>query len=126
MNQKSSYAFRIVLGGWLVYLGGSLLYQMFKEKPSNMIVMCMIAAAFMIIGGIFAGASLKGLYDIRKGELPAVPEDAGNTDVSEFMNEENKINQLENNKGNTESDVEIEEEETQESGQELENDYEEK
>ena len=49
MNQKSSYAFRLVLGGWLTYLGVSLLYQMYKERPSNMVLISVIAVVFVIV-----------------------------------------------------------------------------
>lgn len=66
MNDKSRCAFRIVLGGWLVYLGCSLLWQMYNERPSNMILMSAIAVVFVIVGTVCVGHSLKVLYDLRR------------------------------------------------------------
>ena len=65
MNQKSSYAFRLVLGGWLTYLGVSLLYQMYKERPSNMVLISVIAVIFVIVGAVCAIHSLLKILGIR-------------------------------------------------------------
>ena len=65
MNQKSSYAFRLVLGGWLTYLGISLLYQMYKERPSNMVLISAIAVVFVIVGAVCAIHSLLKIFGIR-------------------------------------------------------------
>ena len=68
MNKKAGYAFRIVLGGYLAYLGIRLLLQMVKEKPSNMILMCVVGAIFLIIGGGYAIYCMKKVWDIIKEE----------------------------------------------------------
>lgn len=71
MNKKGVYAFRIVLGGYLAYLGISILIQMYNERPTNMVVMCAAGAAFLVIGGGYAAFSLKKVLDIRKEERGA-------------------------------------------------------
>ena len=72
MNKKAGYAFRIVLGGYLAYLGIRLLLQMVKEKPSNMILMCVVGAIFLIIGGGYAIYCMKKVWDIIKEERAGV------------------------------------------------------
>ena len=69
MNQKSSYAFRLVLGGWLTYLGVSLLYQMYKERPSNMVLISVIAVIFVVVGAVCAIHSLLKILGIRMPKL---------------------------------------------------------
>lgn len=69
MNQKSSYAFRLVLGGWLTYLGVSLLYQMYKERPSNMVLISAIAVIFVVVGAVCAIHSLLKILGIRMPKL---------------------------------------------------------
>ena len=69
MNQKSSYAFRLVLGGWLTYLGVSLLYQMYKERPSNMVLISVIAVVFVVVGAVCAIHSLLKILGVRMPRL---------------------------------------------------------
>ena len=69
MNQKSSYACRLVLGGWLTYLGVSLLYQMYKERPSNMVLISVIAVIFVVVGAVCAIHSLLKILGIRMPNL---------------------------------------------------------
>ena len=69
MNQKSSYAFRLVLGGWLTYLGVSLLYQMYKERPGNMVLISVIAVIFVVVGAVCAIHSLLKILGIRMPKL---------------------------------------------------------
>lgn len=68
MNGKPIYAFRIVLGGYLAYLGVKLIYQMIKVQPTNMLLTGIMGAVFAIVGGSYAIYSLKKLIDIRKEE----------------------------------------------------------
>ena len=37
MNKKAWYTFRIVLGGYLAWLGIRMLIEMVNEKPNNMV-----------------------------------------------------------------------------------------
>ena len=50
MNKKAFYAFRIVLGGYLAYLGAGILIQMINERPGNMAFMIIVAVIFLIVG----------------------------------------------------------------------------
>lgn len=67
-NRKTGYALRIVLGGYLAYLGVRLLLQMLEEKPSNMVVMSVAAVLFIIIGGGYALYSIKKVIDISRAD----------------------------------------------------------
>ena len=40
MNKKAWYTFRIVLGGYLAWLGIRMLIEMVNEKPNNMVYVC--------------------------------------------------------------------------------------
>lgn len=81
MNKKAAYAFRIVLGGYLAYLGVQILIQMVKEEPTNMIFMCVTGIAFVIIGVGYAAYSLKKVFDIIKEENhPGEPSEADEPD----------------------------------------------
>ena len=93
MNQKSGYAFRVVLGGWLFYLGCSLLYQMYKEQPSNMVLISTIAVVFVVIGGVCVIHSLKKIYDIRKAELygPEAEEAQPDVNAGDSVPRDNKV-----------------------------------
>ena len=62
------YIFRVILGGYLGYLGIKLLVQMSQEKPSNMILMSVMGALFVVVGVGYAIFSLKKVLDLRKGE----------------------------------------------------------
>ena len=66
MDKKAGYAFRIVLGGYLAYLGIRILIQMSEERPSNMVFMCVMAVIFTVIGCGYAIYSLKKVWDMRK------------------------------------------------------------
>lgn len=75
MNKKAGYAFRIVLGGYLAYLGIRMLIQMADERPNNMVLMSVMAVIFTVIGGGYTICSLKKVWDLRKEEM-------GGADVS--------------------------------------------
>lgn len=79
MDKKGMYIFRVILGGYLGYLGIKLLVQMSQEKPSNMILMSVMGALFVVVGVGYAIFSLKKVLDLRKGEesdeSPAATED---------------------------------------------------
>lgn len=68
MDKKGMYIFRVILGGYLGYLGIKLLVQMSQEKPSNMILMSVMGALFVVVGVGYAIFSLKKVLDLRKGE----------------------------------------------------------
>lgn len=77
MNKKAVYAFRIVLGGYLAWIGVRLIFETTKEQPTNMIFMCVMGALFVLIGGGYAIYSLKKVLDIRKEERGAYGTESG-------------------------------------------------
>lgn len=77
MNKKRSTALRIVLGAYLTFIGGQLMYDVVTEKPSDMTLKCAMAAVFMIIGVGYIIWSIRGAVDFsqwKKKKAP-VPED---------------------------------------------------
>ena len=68
MNKKSGCALRIVLGGYLTYLGIRILSEMIQQRPSNMTLMSVLAVVFILVGVAYAGNAIcKTLeIDIKK------------------------------------------------------------
>ena len=61
MNKKAWYTFRIVLGGYLAWLGIRMLIEMVNEKPNNMVFMCVM--------------SVKKMFDLKKEDHRIEEED---------------------------------------------------
>ena len=64
MNKKSGYALRIVLGGYLTYLGIRILSQMIQQRPSNMTLMSVLAVVFILVGVAYAGNAICKTFEI--------------------------------------------------------------
>ena len=64
MNKKSGYALRIVLGGYLTYLGIRILSEMVKQRPSNMTLMSVLAVVFILVGVAYAGNAICKTFEI--------------------------------------------------------------
>ena len=64
MNKKSGYALRIVLGGYLTYLGIRILSEMIQQRPSNMTLMSVLAVVFILVGVAYAGNALCKTFEI--------------------------------------------------------------
>ena len=69
LNRKAGYAFRIVLGGYLAYIGIRILRQMVDNRPSNLVFMSVMAVIFAVIGSAYAIYSLQKVWDMRKEEM---------------------------------------------------------
>ena len=72
MNKKAWYTFRIVLGGYLAWLGIRMLIEMVNEKPNNMVVMSVI---FILIGLAYAIYYVKKMFDLKKEDHRIEEED---------------------------------------------------
>ena len=68
MNKKAGYAFRIVLGGYLAWIGIRMIIQMVNERPSNMVFMCVMGGIFVLVGAPYAIYSLKKMWTLTWGE----------------------------------------------------------
>ena len=64
MNKKSGYALRIVLGGYLTYLGIRILSEMIQQRPSNMTLMSVLAVVFILVGVAYAGNAISKTFEI--------------------------------------------------------------
>ena len=68
MNNKRGHIIRAVLGGYLAYLGVRILMQVIENKPSDQTLMSVLAVLFIIIGGCYAGFSIRGIIRAVKSE----------------------------------------------------------
>ena len=75
MNKKSGYALRIVLGGYLTYLGIRILSEMIQQRPSNMTLMSVLAVVFILVGVAYAGNAICKIAK-RKAEQKRKAEEA--------------------------------------------------
>ena len=64
MNKKSGYALRIVLGGYLTYLGIRILSEMIQQRPSNMTLMSVLAVVFILVGVAYAWNAICKTFEI--------------------------------------------------------------
>lgn len=140
MNQKAAFAIRIVLGGYLAYLGVRIIIEMTNEKPSNMIFMTVAGVFFLVVGAGYAGYCIKKVWEIRQSERnPQTHGQEGERSVSEIKPEDVKTGtmkvkpeEVENGTGKVKpEEVKIETEKdktvgTEEKEEEIETDYEEK
>ena len=75
MNKKAWYTFRIVLGGYLAWLGIRMLIEMVNEKPNNMVFMCTMSVIFILIGLAYAIYYVKKIFDLKKEDHRIEEED---------------------------------------------------
>lgn len=71
MNKKSGHAIRIVLGGYLAYLGVRILMETIQKKPSNEVLMLVLAVVFLLIGIAYAGNSICKVFGIDFKKISA-------------------------------------------------------
>lgn len=64
MNKKSGHAVRIVLGGYLAYLGVRILTETIQKRPSNMTLMSVMAVIFIVVGIGYAGNAICKVFDV--------------------------------------------------------------
>ncbi len=109
MNNKTGYGLRIVVGGYLAYLGIRMLIQTVNDRPANMIFMAAMAVIFAVVGIAYAVYCLKKVWKMGKEDTKLQEDALSETD------------------GNTEDESEAAaEEQPEEQTEEIENDYEEK
>lgn len=124
MNKKAGYAFRIVLGGYLAWLGIRMLIQLYNERPSNMVFMGIMSVIFTVIGSGYAIYSLKKVLELKKEEMGMAGDESAQEETPEV---------IEVSDGKQTEVIEVSDEEQPEKAdvqetvkEEVENDYEEK
>lgn len=132
MNNKTGYGLRIVLGGYLAYLGIRMLIQTINDRPANMMFMGAMAVLFAVVGIAYAVYSLKKVWEMRKEEMKSPEDDGSESDIyqEEAAEEEAKTEE----KTSEASAEKVSDEKTEETPEavseghieEIENDYEEK
>ena len=84
MNKKSGYALRIVLGGYLTYLGIRILSEMIQQRPSNMTLMSVLAVVFILVGVAYAGNAICKTFEIDiKKQIAKMIAESTTTEVSD-------------------------------------------
>ena len=112
MNNRTGYGLRIVLGGYLAYLGIRMLIQTVSEKPANMMFMGAMAVLFTVVGIAYVAYSVKKALELKKAEQETEPE------TETAVEEENAEQPA--------ADGPAEDPEQTQETEEIENDYEEK
>ena len=74
MKNKSGLVLRIILGMYLVFLGGNLLTEMVKMKPSDYMLKSFLAVIFILVGIGYAFHNIKAIYKMVNKETEETPE----------------------------------------------------
>lgn len=84
MNKKAGLVLRIILGGYLTFLGVSLLIQMIQIRPSDLVLKGTIAVVFILVGGGYAFANIKSVYKMIKAETEEPEETEKESQTPQF------------------------------------------
>lgn len=68
MNKKSWMVLRIVAGMYLAFLGIQIISQVSKEQPTNLALMMCAAVLFIGVGVAYAGAAIRNVWKMGKGD----------------------------------------------------------
>ena len=68
MNNKAGLILRLILGGYLVFLGVSVIVQATQTQPSDLIVKVLFGILFIAVGGAYAISQIKKVYCCIKEE----------------------------------------------------------
>ncbi|MDD2981601.1 MAG: hypothetical protein PHN80_16755, partial [Hespellia sp.] len=90
-SDKARNTLRIVVGLYILYLGGSLAVDVYKAKPSNMILLIAIGIAFVVIGGCIAGFAVKGYIAASMAEREEAASDEDDLAELEEDSEEEEL-----------------------------------
>ena len=132
MNNKTGYGLRIVLGGYLAYLGIRMLIQTINDRPANMMFMGVMAVLFAVVGIAYAVYSLKKVWEMRKEEMKSPEDDGSESDIyqeeaaEEEAKTEEKTSEVSAEKVSDEKTEETPDAVSEGRAEEIENDYEEK
>lgn len=85
MNQKARHALRIVIGLYLAYLGWQLFDTSVFKGNGNVLIGVVLGSVCLIIGLLYAIASIRKVLEIRKEEQCGESDFQGETDNSEEL-----------------------------------------
>lgn len=81
--------FRVIVGGYLAYLGFGLVRDAITEKPANYIIFLLVGAAFTAIGLFWAVRSIQlHLKEQKEEQAAAQDEDEQEADNNDNEKEE--------------------------------------
>ncbi|WP_251392466.1 hypothetical protein [Mediterraneibacter agrestimuris] len=68
MNNKSGLILRVILGGYLVFLGVSVISQAIKAQPSDLIIKALFGVLFIAVGGFYAFTHIRRMLHLVEKE----------------------------------------------------------
>ena len=80
-NPSGTYVFRLLAGGYLVYLAYSFVTGYLEGTSDNFWLTVIAAGSFGIIGAVFVILSLKNLYKMGNGEIESEDEAAEDSEA---------------------------------------------
>ncbi|MDD3140154.1 MAG: hypothetical protein PHX08_14420 [Lachnospiraceae bacterium] len=109
MNNRTRSVFKVIAGGYLVYLGGTLFLDVLKSKPNNYVLFLIAGVFFIAMGGYLAVINLKGMMTPEESDEELI--DQGDEDENSDSTVD-KINEApkEITEANTEVDTEADKE----------------
>lgn len=94
MNQRGRYILRIVLGGYLAFIGGNLTWEMWTEKPSDMAFKMFMGIVFLVIGVGYTIWSIKNVVGELKTDLDKQQKEADAQEAARKLEEKHKRDQM--------------------------------
>lgn len=68
MNKKSGLVLRLILGGYLVFLGVSVISQAMKTQPSDLVIKAFFGVLFIAVGGFYAFINIRRMFHLMEKE----------------------------------------------------------
>ena len=68
MNKKSRWVLRLILGGYLVFLGVSVLVQARQTQPGDLIIKVLFGVLFIVVGVFYSFTQIKRMHNSVKKE----------------------------------------------------------
>lgn len=91
MNIKAKHALRIVIGGYLTFLGISLFKQAIFDGVGNVMLGACLGPVFAVIGLAYAINALRKVLKIRKDEIYGVADETEAKTESEVIEEKEEL-----------------------------------
>ena len=81
MDQKTRRMLMAVAGAYLVYVGGTLAYNVIQTRPDKFIIFILIGIIFVIVGALTAVANFKEFLNETKKEFEVTDDTDESDDI---------------------------------------------
>lgn len=68
MNKKSGLVLRLILGGYLVFLGVSVISQAMKTQPADLVIKVLFGVLFIAVGGFYMFTHIRQMLRLVEKE----------------------------------------------------------